>query len=102
VVQVIQQWLFHCEKAENPVVVQTMRLDVPVVLNWHRSPRGSLESCWSSVYSGIPQKLVVIQVKDSFNSRIDELASKSEGKQAKASFFHVLSCELPRDVVAQI
>jgi len=59
----------------------------------------SLKDSWkaggSSVYTGI-LKYVLIPAKECLNDRINELASKSESKQAKGkvSFFHALSCGL--------
>lgn len=51
-----------------------------------------LENCWTSVYVGSWKELVLTSVKGrSSNNRIDELACKREGKQAKSkgSFIHL-------------
>lgn len=51
-----------------------------------------------------PDKLALMSVKKYHSSRVDGLASKSEGKQAKgrASFSHVLLCGLPPEGTAHI
>jgi hypothetical protein len=62
---------------------------VPV---WHQWPGGFPESHWSLVYVGSLKKLLMSVKKcRSRSNRIDRLASKSEGKQAKcrASFFRL-------------
>jgi hypothetical protein len=41
-------------------------------------------------------------VKESFSPRIDELASKSEGKLGKAYLFHSILCGLLPEGVEQI
>jgi hypothetical protein len=60
--------LFLGRKAKNPVML---------------SPR----------YVGIPKMLVLIPVKDCLSSKVDELTSKSKGKQARSRSF-LLSCLL--------
>ena len=60
-----------------------MRLDVSVVPIWCWSPREVLESFRFLVCIGILKKQALIPVKGWFISRVDGLASESEGKQAK-------------------
>ena len=56
------------------------------------------------VYVRIPKKWVLISVKECLSGRMEELASETEGKQAKAkvSFSRVLSYGIPAEPVAQI
>lgn len=63
---------------------------VPV---WHQWPGGFPESHWSLVYVGSLKKLLMSVKKcRSRSNRIDRLASKSEGKQAKnPKSFHLPS-----------
>lgn len=51
-----------------------------------------MASCCSSVYVGIPRKPFLISAKEGGSYRTDEVASESEGRQAKksVSFFQVL------------
>ena len=57
-----------------------------------------------SAYSGILKKYVLTRAKECLSSRIDELASKSEGKQvkSKSSLLPCLLCELSLENEAQI
>jgi hypothetical protein len=57
---------------------------VPTVSARFWSPREFLESCWTSVYTEIPEKSILIMVRECLSGRIDELASVSGDKQAKA------------------
>jgi hypothetical protein len=54
------------------------------------------------VYTGILKKEVLTPVKECLSSRIYELSSKSESKQAKTPFFHFLLCGLPPACIAQV
>jgi hypothetical protein len=55
------------------------------------------------VFVGILKKRVLIPLKECLSNRIDELESKSEGKQAKDKSFLLpcLFCGLPPEGVAQ-
>lgn len=68
-------------------VSQFPSTDVSEVPMWHLG----LQSYWSLAYIR-SQKLVLMSVEKRCSSRIDELASKTEGKQAKSKvfFFHIL------------
>ena len=78
------QWLSLKGKTKTLVTDQSLRLNVSAVLIWCWYPREVLESCWSSVYAGAQKKSVLILAKGGLCSRRDELASESEGKQAKS------------------
>ena len=82
-VPAVQQWLSPVGNISNLVV--STRLDVSAVLIWYWSPGGFLGNCWSPVCTGHLRK-VLKPVKESLSNRIDELASESEGKQAKSKF----------------
>lgn len=59
------------------VTVQSIRLDVSAV------PRDILENCQFSVACiGILKKWVLMAAEDCLSSRVDALASESEGNQA--------------------
>lgn len=45
-----------------------------------------MASCCSSVYVGIPRKPFLISAKEGGSYRTDEVASESEGRQAKNRF----------------
>lgn len=64
-----------------------MRLDVSALPVWHQRPRGFLDSFWSLVCVGTPYKLGLMSMKEYFRNRINELVSKSEGKEEKAISF---------------
>ena len=49
--------------------------------------KGLLENFQSTVCVGILKKCILTPVKECLSIRIDELASKSEGKQAKKQSF---------------
>ena len=78
--------------------------------DWVISPSLMLESQGNpgnvlfSAYSGILKKYVLTRAKECLSSRIDELASKSEGKQvkSKSSLLPCLLCELSPENEAQI
>jgi hypothetical protein len=70
-------WLLGCgpsspimlspgEKAKEPVFIQIMRLNVLALPGccccW--SPEGFLESCWSSVYTGVLKKSILTPEKE--------------------------------------
>ena len=72
-------------RVENLVVVSSTRLSVSAVPIWSQSPRGSPESCWSSVYIRSLKTLVLIPVKKYRDSRIEELANKVRGNRKVSS-----------------
>lgn len=67
---------------DRSVVVQSTRLHVLVFQTWCCRPRGFLESCWSSVYTGIQKSQILALVKECL--RVDGVARKSEGKHGKS------------------
>ena len=73
-----------------------MRLGISTVMALVVYPEGFLESFWSSVCAE-SLKFILISAREhgSSNSRVDELASKSEDKQAKIQAF-LLPCSLSR------
>lgn len=67
----VPYWLFLGKKAKNLVMVSTYSV-------------------------GILNKQILVSMKEYLSNTIDELASKSEGKQAKSrSFLLVFFCGLP-------
>jgi hypothetical protein len=69
---------------ENPVVVQSMILDISVVPIWCWKPGGFLGSCWSSVYFGIPKKWFLIQAKEFCSNSIGGLSVRVRTSRQKA------------------
>lgn len=59
-VEVTEQWLSHTREAENPVAIQSTGLDVSTVPIKCKG----VEDSWSSLYIGIPKKLVTNQQRD--------------------------------------
>lgn len=76
VVQVVQRWLSRVRKAENPAVVQTMRLKVSTVLVWHGSLEDSLRA------AALPSTLVKLALIPATAAQ-QALTSKKKGKQAE-------------------
>jgi hypothetical protein len=81
-------------------------VDVSTVLVCCWRPDGFLESCWPSGYVGVMKKFVVILMKKFHSKRIDELAIKSEGRQAKSRgssphFIYFLS-GIPAEVAVNV
>lgn len=85
-VPVVKQWLSYTVEAKNLGFAPFTWLDVPAILIWPWRLGGFLEGCWYLVYFGSLMKLVLISENECNINRIGDLASKSEGKQAKFSF----------------
>lgn len=67
------------------------RLGVSALPLWRWCPGGFLETYGSLVCFEATKKLTLTPMKEYLGRRIDELASQSEGKQAKGKeFFHIL------------
>ena len=74
--QAIKQLLSEGEKANNPAVIQFMRLGVSVVQNLILESRGIPGELVAWVYIGIPEKQVIITVKECLSIEVDDLFSR--------------------------
>lgn len=66
-----------------------------ITLSLVRNSGGVLNSCWPSVFIGIPKKLVLMLVKDRHSNRTYGCASEGEGTKTerKVSFFCALNLD---------
>lgn len=84
------------EKTENPILVQSVRLDTSAVPVWCWSPGGFLERFWFSAY------VVLIRAKDRLSNKIDELAIKSKtdkNRKLPHSVSFQVGCVFPSQMI---
>lgn len=78
--------------SENPVVFQSMRLEVSAFPVWHCGPRRFLGRCWTSVYIGSLKKVVLSVKKPNCGTNsLDEFSGRVRACKLRAELHFFLS-----------
>lgn len=80
------------DSSENPVVLQSVRLEVSAFPVWHCGPRRLLGHCWTSVYIGSLKKVVLsVEKPNCGTNNLDEFSERVRACKLRAELFFFLS-----------